>query len=223
MNIFFAQIGDIIHKKSCSEYTAMVYNQETNKIFKNKYCAYCHNETDSSLKCHYTRSYGMRDNLQILFDVSSLFSEESASEILAKTKISVGKESGKIEESPIEMEEDLSEKIKKYMTIVGMFISIVSIIALLAIYAMNKTLRNFPGKLLICLSLSILLSQVTFLVSTYITEPTIMQQKNSTGNFSFKRICQAMCNPCYIFGSLTHFFYLGKYIKRIYNFYRQIN
>jgi hypothetical protein len=200
----------------------MVYNPETNKIFKNKYCAYCHNETDSSLECHYTRINGRRDNLQILFDVSSLFSE-SASEILAKTKVNVGKESGKIEVSPIEMEEDLSEKIKKYMTIVGMFISIVSIIALLAIYAMNKTLRNFPGKLLICLSLSILFSQVTFLVSTYITEPSIVQQKNSTGHFSFRSIFQAMCDPCYIFGSLTHFFYLGKYIERIYNFDWQIN
>jgi len=192
----------------------MVYNQVTNKIYRNKYCAYCHNETSSNLKCHYTKNHEKRASLQILFDVSNLFSERRLNDVLVINKISLEEKEGGDFKLPTDesQKEDVSEIIKKYMTIIGILVSITSIIALLIIYMTNEALRNFPGKLLICLSVSILFSQVSFLVSTYITEPKVVQEINSVENFNdVKKIFEEMFNPCYIFGCLTHFFHIGNF------------
>ena len=194
-------------------------------IYKNKYCAYCHNESDSNLSCYFAKMPKRRGSLQLLFDVSELFPEKIVNKIFEKlTIINDNQESGGeggggegvggglIEIIKDNSEDDLSEKIKKYMTIVGLIISILSILALLVIYATNKALRNFPGKLLICLSLSILLSQLFFLVSIYITESKHTAKANSTNYFNTtKAIFYEIVQPCYVLSVLTHFFYLGKF------------
>lgn len=195
-------------KKFCSEYTRYVINPK-GTIYRNKHCAYCHNETH--LVCHHTENLSDfkflgRDSLQILFDVSELIEPANLRKVIHHTE-AINKSHTKVESN-----EPLSENIKMYLTIVGLFISILSILALLLIYTTNAALRNFPGKLLICLSLSILFSQGFFLISIYLVEPED-KFTNQTNSFNDSReIFDQMCKPCYIFGSLMHFFYLGKYL-----------
>lgn len=58
---------------------------------------------------------------------------------------------------------------KKYLTIIGQTISIVCLVALLAMYFTHKALRNLPGLVLICLSIALIASQACFLISLYVT------------------------------------------------------
>ena len=118
---------------------------------------------------------------------------------------------------------NIGDYVKKYMTICGQLISIISLILLLIMYFSNKVLRNLPGKLLICLSVSLLLSQILFLVSTYITKPYTHYALNSSSydcnsklNNNFENISVLLDSifkskslDCYILGLLTHYFYLA--------------
>ena len=67
---------------------------------------------------------------------------------------------------------------KKYMTIVGLSISIVSIVILLAMYFAHKVLRNLPGLILISLGLSLMASQICFLLSSYFTKSFVYAHKH---------------------------------------------
>lgn len=157
----------------------------------------CHNETEANLKC-YRKLFSVK-TLQILFDISELLDtdfNDSTSSILPESN------------STQTIVQSTSERIKSGLTITGLIISIISILALLAIYFMNENLRNFPGKLLICLSLSILFSQTFFLVATYITASDF--KKEDTKNyFEIPAIRKEIFKSCYVFGFLTHYFYLG--------------
>jgi G protein-coupled receptor Mth (Methuselah protein) len=106
-----------------------------------------------------------------------------------------------------------SERVKAYITVVGQTISIVCLLFLLLMYFSNKVLRNLPGKILICLSISLLFSQFFFLLSSYLTEPQvrIIEHTNCINMFLtrqslLKSISQS--SDCYTLGLLTHYFNL---------------
>lgn len=105
------------------------------------------------------------------------------------------------------------QTIKKYITVVGQSISIVSLILLLIMYSSTKLLRNLPGKILICLSVSLVLSQVFFLLGSLVGEPFIGENENC-GNktstnifFTSQALLQSTLKvwPCYTFGFLLHY------------------
>ena len=153
----------------CINHTSAVRSESSFLIYKNRFCAFCHNESESSLFCHYG-SVLFRGftpySLQVLFDISELIDEEVIDKrlrIIDGTELSEGN-------SQANDEENLAAEIKKWLTIIGLHVSIFSILALIVIYITNEALRNFPGKLLICLSISIFFSQVSFLVATYVTQ-----------------------------------------------------
>ena len=110
---------------------------------------------------------------------------------------------------------------KMYLTVVGQLISIFSLILLLLLYFSSKLLRNLPGKILICMCLALLLSQFFFLLSTYGATPYDTcdndQVTNSFAVNSFtthKQIFSkiALIIDCYIYGILTHYFYLSFFV-----------
>lgn len=157
-----------------------------------------------------------RTNLGILIDISSLgLREIMMSQLFDSDDDEIGSNYPIITIKPSSNDNStsVSNQVKKYLTMSGLFVSIISIIALLVIYCTNEALRNFPGKLLICLSMSILCSQLAFLVSSYITKPMTELNENITVN-EFKcpkQIVTEMFKPCYVFGMLMHFFYLATF------------
>ena len=107
---------------------------------------------------------------------------------------------------------------KMYMTLIGLSISILSLLVLLIVYSFNKILRNLPGKLLIFLSLSLLFSQLFFLISTYLIKPSNISNLtyNHVNSISEDNIYNesyinfnTIIQPCYVVGLITHYFYLA--------------
>jgi hypothetical protein len=128
---------------------------------------------------------------------------------------------------PISCEEATSDYIKKYITIFGQSVSILCLTLLLIMYSSHKLLRNLPGKILICLSFSLLLSQVSFITSIYITKPYVYYrdlESNSSNQTkcnenqietenSFENIIIIIVFSksfdCYIMSMLSHYFHLA--------------
>jgi hypothetical protein len=70
-----------------------------------------------------------------------------------------------------------TDKFKTYLTIAGQLISIACLLMLLGMYFSHRILRNLPGLVLISLSVALMMSQVNFLISTYLTESFIAKSK----------------------------------------------
>jgi hypothetical protein len=105
-----------------------------------------------------------------------------------------------------ESQSDAEGHIKKYMTIAGQMISIISLSLLLIMYFSNKVLRGkMPGKILISLSISLLLSQLFFLLT--ISVRTLEEQIDCSNRHS-NILMHNFYKPCYLMGTLTHYFYL---------------
>ena len=123
-------------------------------------------------------------------------------------------------------EVSMSDYVKQYITMCGQSLSIISLFLLLIMYFSNKLLRNLPGKILICLSLSLLLSQIIFLISTYITKPYAYYYRLAENNTScdnelaienkfanieslFKNIFSQKSYECYLMSLFSHYFHLS--------------
>lgn len=167
--------------RMCSSITAYRYNSYKKLIYRNKYCALCNGEI-ASLSC---RPFLGR-NLQRLFDLSKLLENQTTKMCLDEL-------------------DEIDNQIKKYLTIIGHFISIISLAFLLIVYSTSKKLRNFPGKLLICLSISLLFSQLLFILSNYLISPEVSTCEIRKNIFELNQ----MLTSCYILGFLTHYFYLS--------------
>ncbi len=206
-------------KAECPKHTAYV-KSKSNKTYRNIYCALCNKELDSDLECYpvYSRNpipfSTLRTNLGILVDISNLDLKEVIRQIFTGDEIESDYQNIKLTTPSLDTNSaNYSELTKKYLTIIGLFVSIISILALLVIYCSNEALRNFPGMLLICLSVSILFSQSAFLVSSYLTEPITKLDSGMTINqfTGSKQLLNEMFKPCYVFGFMMHFFYLGNH------------
>lgn len=213
----------------CKNHTALSYNFRS--VYKNQYCAICNGVTTRSCNFIFT-SKAFIQSLQILFDLS-----EQNGQIYLSTNVSkleknefVFNNEQKIDhfnsgsmycqssKSNSNLKADLA---KKYATLIGHAISIVSLVILLAFYFTNKNLRNLPGKILMNLSISLLFSQVLFIISTYYTYSLLDKIFGSTDDKCFLSELKNEFNnvkdmlshvkliiPCFISGILTHYFYL---------------
>lgn len=203
----------------CSNSTAFRYDIN-GKSYKNEYCAICNDQHVDDLQCSARTNYfTFVNSLQILFDLSEL-NEKSKIDLKIKYNEMEIKSNNSFTIYQLnnrECNEMLDQDItKKYLTIIGQVISISSLSLLILIYVKNKLHGNLPGKMLVSLSLSLLLSQLFFLISTYVTKSLV--DKNpiekcelSVGSdISFNVIEKIL--PCYITGLMTHFFHLNFFI-----------
>ena len=172
------------------------------------------------IECNRTSSDTLNQNLTSL---NRIVCDNNLLNLTLNVNINVDAQCNSIEFENAEDGDNMSDWVKKYITICGQLISIISLILLLIMYFSNKVLRNLPGKLLICLSVSLLLSQILFLVSTYITKPYTHYALNSSSydcnsklNNNFENISVLLDSifkskslDCYILGLLTHYFYLA--------------
>ena len=188
--------------EQCSNHTALRFDNRNQLIYQNKYCARCNN-VSRSLDCELMQQRINHGSLQLLFDLSDLYAElyEDMNSLRATCQ-------------PNQLTR--KDLIKKHATIICLTVSIGSISVLLIIYFLNKSLRNFPGKLLICLSVSLLLSQLLFLISTYTTESAYSDNScdttlNNNSFIAFRPILVEMSKPCYLAGMLMHYFYLANF------------
>lgn len=210
----------------CHSFTAIRYDLKTNLAYKNKFCASCYNL--SELACYMVSKRKLYlTSLQLLFDLTEL-----KNEVVIKYDVLLNRQSAlnqsvritKTSEFNGECNTELiQDKIKKYLTISGNSISIVSLSFLLLFYFRNKVLRNFAGKILINLSLSLLFSQLFFMVSVYFTE-SYMEKKITHNSCTMPNIVNKFENstelikaignivPCYIMSLLTHYFYLSFFV-----------
>lgn len=130
-----------------------------------------------------------------------------------------------------ERDADSEDAAKKYITIIGQLVSIISLFLLLGMYLFNKVLRNLPGKILICLSVSLLMSQIFFLISTYMTHPFRAKVEWTCYDNLFASSYELMQNlvkviDCYVLGLLTHYFYLSFFTwsnVMAYDLYKTLN
>ena len=81
-------------------------------------------------------------------------------------------------------------EVQTYISVAGQVISIIALIVHLIIYAILPPLRNLPGCNLMCLSISLLVAQILFLVGT--------------GRTEIGAVCVA-------FGLLMHYFFLAAF------------
>ncbi|CAF0834291.1 unnamed protein product [Brachionus calyciflorus] len=207
-------------------YTAYRYSLDGLR-FRNIYCAICNNIDDEL--CYYMEYKKLYlSSLQLLFDLSDL-----KNEILLKYDIKLNNESNIPYNKTLLIKTEIDnyscnkqivqDKAKKYLTIIGHCISILSLIVLLIFYLRNKVLsRNLPGKILINLSISLLLSQFFFVISAYFTnsymdgfqidkcETSLVENKFENFNNLIKNIKTVL--PCYLTSVLTHYFYLAFFL-----------
>jgi hypothetical protein len=181
-------------------------------------------------------------NLQVLFDLSELadeirvrlwfkFTSAESSLIRNETLATCDTSNADEKHSPLacrvyrlkkkscrtSKEIETESLIKKCLTIGGQVLSITSILFLLGVYFSSKLLRNLPGKILICLSMALMLSQVFFLLSVYTAQPldrcpneeTLLQNTFRNSQELFNRINSHL--GCFIYGLLSHYFHLAMF------------
>lgn len=210
----------------CHSFTAIRYDFENRLAFKNKFCAACNNY--SVLTCYLlTKRKLYLTSLQLLFDLTDLKNEVVIKYDVLLNRQSAFNQSVRIKKTS-EFNGDcntelIQDKIKKYLTISGNSISIISLSFLLLFYFRNKVLRNFAGKILINLSLSLLFSQLFFMISVYFTE-SFMEKKITHNSCTMPNINNKFENstdlveaighilPCYLMSLLTHYFYLSFFV-----------
>ena len=106
-------------KKLCSNYTAYRYNSKKGIFYRNVHCGLCNGEAIQDLECGRMNRILMK--LQLLFDISSILDTNTTCSNNDEPKV--------------------ENEIKKYLTIIGHFVSIVSLIFLLIVYSASKKLR----------------------------------------------------------------------------------
>lgn len=214
-----ANFSNVNISRLCQDATAYRYTY-AGLSYKNEHCAICNNQNVDFLHCiEKIDYYSFVNSLQILFDLSEL-NDNSNLDLKVKyndldldfnNSVSFHHLSNR--ECNKMLDQDLS---KKYLTIIGQAISISSLSLLILIYVKNKLYANLPGKMLLSLSSSLLMSQIFFLISTYTTKSLADKSQKENCDFavgsdlSFKRINEIL--PCYITGVLTHFFHLNFFI-----------
>jgi hypothetical protein len=237
-----AENSSRIESELCKNRTA--YRLGENKvIYKNEHCAICNGVKLEELSCafpSYAPRYKPIKSLQLLFDFKYLAKNKMDMLIVLndgnKTDLSTECENKALDDFVCKntLVENLNQikkrsckylsdeiapndQIKVVITRVGQSISILSLLLLLSIYFSKRILRNLPGKILICLSLSLLFSQTFFLLSTYITEPiesieSFVFENECANKFSDrKRLFQFIHHAldCYVIGAFIHYFYLS--------------
>ncbi|CAF0835294.1 unnamed protein product [Brachionus calyciflorus] len=195
LNYTTQSIIDLCHNYSNYKFTL------NGNVYKNEYCVMC-NEPGSRYFCN-KQYYTLNDvSIQILFDLSNLGKE---------LQLNINATFGKVlYNSSLTLINSKKNDFKKYFTIIGHSISIVSIIILIILYCINKLYVNLPGKILINLSISLMMSQGIFLASIFITneDHTLkLNEKNLDLSVLFDRIRSIL--PCFITSLLTHYFYLS--------------
>ena len=205
--------------KNCSEQVAyrFYFANESNLIYKNKYCAICNGVNESLLSCnlHVSRKLSFLQNMQFLFDLSDFngnihvgykFSNvygkcENQNKTVLDSLIcpdSFDNENSNsiVTDNSSNINISIGESVKSYLTFIGNLISITSLLFLLGIYTLLKNLRNLAGKILMSLSASLLCAQLFFLLSNYISKEELELKL-------FKNV-----TLCYVFGLFTHYFFL---------------
>ena len=79
-------------------------------------------------------------------------------------------------------ENEKFSNIHEILTLIGIALSLIGLVCLLAIYALFPTLRNLPGKNLICLCLSFMSVYLTMIASVLIMKAFGDVNSNSVGN-----------------------------------------
>lgn len=170
------------------------------EAYKNVDCAKCNSIKLENLQCHpsilpfESRTLSPPQSLQLLFDLSFL-----KGEVKIRVQIRAeGRHLNKSEFSLLTPDSEYSENlqllhkqkcqlyvqqhnssysngnheamIKRYLTICGQTVSIVCLFMLLTMYFTHKVLRNLPGLVLISLAIALMFSQISFLISVYVTD-----------------------------------------------------
>jgi hypothetical protein len=234
-------------RELCMNHTAYRYSLDVNHkqiVFKNKYCAMCNGFT-GHLGCRRPQSAiatnrnALVYDLLIMFNVSGLDIKysvkyrESGSvayndNCMNKTHTTLSSyvcnripvltnttEIGKVGNT-------VDELSRSYLTLIGQLISILSLIILLVIYVVCKSLRTMlAGKLIMCLAVSLLFAQATFCL------PALLPKRILYANMGFDGV--TICNTLAI---LSHFFHLAYFawsnavafdLFKIFTFFRLSN
>nr|QVK45884.1 G protein-coupled receptor [Proales similis] len=227
-------------KRLCSASTAYRFDIRRRIVYKNKHCAKCNGVDERYLSCKVNPSSPSAipiHSLKLLFDLS-ISETQVTIKIFTKdenrTQVSLQSACNREQGSCLTEElENLADDVckiadtdnttafiravKAYTTIIGQTISIASLAVLLSIYGANKALRNEPGKILMNLAGSLMLSQVSFMVATYLAEPTVSvlfqgrceNRFGSVGALLSRLADSAPLSGCFVGGLLTHYFYLS--------------
>ncbi|CAF0940808.1 unnamed protein product [Brachionus calyciflorus] len=189
-------------RNSCESYTAYRFDR-FGIVYKNEYCAEC-NFINESVFCFSRRDYPDFNGLQILFDLTSLgntlelkvnFSDDF-NKHYTNTTIHIELMDKKVEhELPI----------KKYLTITGHLVSIISLAILILYYIFKKLYKNTPGLILLNLSFTLMISQIFFAISLFLTYSNDFLIFTNLRNL-FEEINKVLL--CFINGLLVHYFYL---------------
>jgi hypothetical protein len=154
-------------KNESTSYRYYLTDDSNYLIYKNEHCAKCNGIDLNELRCQMIRPKFFHQNLQILFDLKSLHGELKI-ELNIRTDNLNRSMMTTIESNDVislQITAKLNRTIKNITTFVGQIVSIISLILLLLIYFTNRKLRNLGGKILISLCISLLLSQIMFLIS----------------------------------------------------------
>lgn len=141
---------DLINK--CEAYSQLV--TADNSLYKNFHCASCNGK--EVMKFGKFVPNVKRPSLMLFFDYKS---------------ISRGPDHKKAENKKIRESND--DVIQSYLTLIGLPLSITSLLAVVITYAYFSTLRTLPGLVLAALSLSLLAYQTLLLVSFRVTSGTV--------------------------------------------------
>ncbi|CAF0993624.1 unnamed protein product [Brachionus calyciflorus] len=186
----------------CGSYTAYRFNR-FGMVYKNEYCAQC-NFPSESVFCYSNRDFPNFNGLQILFDLTNLrgtlelqvnFNDEYNQQY-KNTTIHI-----ELEDSNIKHE----MPIKKYLTIIGHLVSIISLAILIIYYIVKKLFKNTPGLILLNLSFTLMISQIFFAISLFLTYSNDFLIFTNLRNL-FEEINKVLL--CFINGLLVHYFYL---------------
>nr|QVK45885.1 G protein-coupled receptor [Proales similis] len=230
----------------CPDYTAYRFGSD-GKAYKNEECAKCNGLNRDQISCFppLIRGYSF-NSLQLLFQVEQVASGAAVKLAIRVENAIIPVEHVCANQSRIELKDKeicshenklqkllderivdchyipvdrdlLMSKSNAIITIGGQTISIASLAVLLSIYGANKALRNEPGKILMNLAGSLMLSQVSFMVATYLAEPTVSvlfqgRCENRFGSVAalLSRLAgSAPLSVCFVGGLLTHYFYLS--------------
>jgi hypothetical protein len=83
-----------------------------------------------------------------------------------------------------------TDPVESYLTFVGSLLSIISLISTLVVYLSFKELLNIPGKILVCLIISLLVAHIIFMVSGHVENLT---------------------HVCKMFAATMHYFFLASF------------
>ena len=184
------QIDDeYLCKNQSTAYRYYLDDDSNYHIYKNEHCAKCNGINLNDLRCQMIRPKFFHQNLQILFDLKSLHGELKIELNIRSDNLNRTMTISNDAVINLQIKTTINT-IKNITTFVGQIISIISLILLLSIYFTNQKLRNLGGKILISLCISLLLSQIMFLISGLLLVDNLNE------------------SICFLIGLLTHYFYL---------------